>query len=86
MRMCVRMYVRVYDCLDSTSDTRRTHTTGTRAAGKERNTGKHKNKICYCGEIYTPKMKKVKKSLEITKKAVTLQKKQQNNNYAKLVY
>lgn len=31
-------------------------------------------------------MKKVKKSLKITKKAVTLQKKQQNNNYMRNWY
>ena len=61
------MYARMYDCgqigirthdhdkrTNGTQDTKgREETTG-----KGRNTGKHKNKIYYCCEIYTQKMKK----------------------------
>ena len=42
---------------DQTRNTRPPEKGGTRA--------KHKNKICYYGENYTQKMKKVKKNLEI---------------------
>ena len=62
VRVCARMYARAYDCQDSTGHTTRT-TTRTRTppehtTGKERNAGKHKNKIYYYGEIHTQKMKK----------------------------
>lgn len=65
----VRMYARMYDCQDSTSDTRRTHYQNTehhwntRPPEKGGTPATRKDKICDCGEICTQKMKKVKKSL-----------------------
>ena len=72
VRVYARMYARAYDCQDSTSDTRRTHTTI-----KGRNTGKHKTKFTIVGRSTRQQrkksIKKVKKNLELRKKVVPLQ-------------
>ena len=54
---------------------------------KGRNTGKaYKQNLRLLGDLNAKNEKKLKKSLETTKKAVTLQKKQQNNNFMRNWY
>ena len=71
-------------CMIEENRTHDRHTNGTHDQRTREERGQ--TKFAIVGRSTRQQRKKVKKSLEITKKAVTLQKKQQNNNYMRNWY